>query len=308
MRQLQKIFLLGSLSLFSCSLLTRALGAESCDGSEVVCDGTIQKTCVNGAFELLECADSGQICDAALGGCVDENDVCGDGIITGLEQCDSDDVGGADCTDAGFDTGTLSCNNATCTFDISQCALDTCPNGNIDVGEECDGNNLGGQSCVGPGFASGALDCAANCQFDETGCVPAVCGNDIIEADEQCDSNNFGGENCNSVTAGAQPLGDLLCDPVACQIDSSQCAADTCGDGVADLNETCDDGGTANNDGCDDDCKLEVQGTCNDNNTRNGGEFCDGTDLVGKDCTDFGFVAGTLACDACNFDTAACTR
>lgn len=46
--------------------------------------------------------------------------------------------------------------------------------------------------------------------------------------------------------------------------------------------------------------------TCG-NNVREGLEQCDGTDLLGQTCLDFGFDGGTLACDgSCNFDTSAC--
>lgn len=43
------------------------------------------------------------------------------------------------------------------------------------------------------------------------------------------------------------------------------------------------------------------------NNLKEVGEDCDGTDLNGKDCSDFGFSFGTLTCDACSFDTSACS-
>jgi hypothetical protein len=37
------------------------------------------------------------------------------------------------------------------------------------------------------------------------------------------------------------------------------------------------------------------------------GEECDGTNLDGRDCADFGFVGGTLRCTQCRFDTTDCT-
>jgi cysteine-rich repeat protein len=41
---------------------------------------------------------------------------------------------------------------------------------------------------------------------------------------------------------------------------------------------------------------------------RTGGEFCDGTDLHGADCTVFGYVGGDLGCSAgCSYDFARCT-
>lgn len=43
------------------------------------------------------------------------------------------------------------------------------------------------------------------------------------------------------------------------------------------------------------------------NGMRDEGEVCDGPDLDGKNCSDFGFGGGTLSCDAmCNFDLGAC--
>jgi len=48
--------------------------------------------------------------------------------------------------------------------------------------------------------------------------------------------------------------------------------------------------------------------TCG-NDTIEGAETCDGTDLAGQDCTTQGFSGGTLACagDCSGFDTSACT-
>jgi len=44
------------------------------------------------------------------------------------------------------------------------------------------------------------------------------------------------------------------------------------------------------------------------NNIKEVGEQCDGTDLAGGICSDFGFTAGTLTCNAnCTFNTSACT-
>lgn len=49
-------------------------------------------------------------------------------------------------------------------------------------------------------------------------------------------------------------------------------------------------------------------GTCGDDN-QEPGEVCDGTDLAGQTCADFGCTGGTLACEAdCSgFDTSGCT-
>ncbi len=50
--------------------------------------------------------------------------------------------------------------------------------------------------------------------------------------------------------------------------------------------------------------KISVCG----NNTAEGGEMCDGSDLRVKSCTDLGFSSGTLSCSAsCTFNTTNCT-
>ena len=43
------------------------------------------------------------------------------------------------------------------------------------------------------------------------------------------------------------------------------------------------------------------------NGTIDPGEQCDTSNLAGKDCTDFGFTKGSLACsEKCTFDTSGC--
>jgi len=49
--------------------------------------------------------------------------VCGDGVISGDEECDGANLGGFTCAAFGYTSGTLSC-NADCTFNVSQCAVE----------------------------------------------------------------------------------------------------------------------------------------------------------------------------------------
>src|SRR5262245_50234597 len=46
---------------------------------------------------------------------------------------------------------------------------------------------------------------------------------------------------------------------------------------------------------------------CGDGAINVAGEQCDGADLGGESCASLGFVAGTLGCAGCAFDTSACT-
>lgn len=43
------------------------------------------------------------------------------------------------------------------------------------------------------------------------------------------------------------------------------------------------------------------------NHIKESGEECDGSDLAGKSCADFGFASGTLSCNLCKFSIAACS-
>ncbi|MFH2006570.1 MAG: DUF4215 domain-containing protein [bacterium] len=46
--------------------------------------------------------------------------LCGDGVIVGTEQCDTANLGGADCTTVGYTSGALGCDGA-CRYDVSSC-------------------------------------------------------------------------------------------------------------------------------------------------------------------------------------------
>lgn len=71
---------------------------------------------------------------------------CGDGKITGSEECDGADLGGLDCTDLGFGNPEgLSCSE-TCLL-IDDCAP-VCGNLVLEAGEGCDdGNTVSGDGC-----------------------------------------------------------------------------------------------------------------------------------------------------------------
>lgn len=53
--------------------------------------------------------------------------------------------------------------------------------------------------------------------------------------------------------------------------------------------------------------QLQQSTSCNNNNIIDTGELCDGSQLNGENCTDFGYAAGNLTCDnTCNFNTSGC--
>lgn len=50
----------------------------------------------------------------------DEEEVCGDGILNGAEDCDGDDLNGASCENYAYSGGTLAC-DGSCLYDFSGC-------------------------------------------------------------------------------------------------------------------------------------------------------------------------------------------
>jgi len=90
-------------------------------------------------------------------------------VIDPGEDCDGEDLGGADCVSEDFVGGVLTCAN-DCTFDVSACISAECGNGMLEGDEACDGDDLGGQDCGSLGEGDGTLACADDCTFDIAAC------------------------------------------------------------------------------------------------------------------------------------------
>ncbi|MEO0460509.1 MAG: hypothetical protein AAF219_06670 [Myxococcota bacterium] len=199
-------------------------------------------------------------------------DLCGNGVRNGAEQCDSTDLGGLDCLSRGFEEGDLACDNR-CQLDESACmGVNPCGNGRLDSGEVCDGGALAGESCESLGSSGEGLGCLSDCSgFDISLCDDAFCGNDRIDPDELCDGAAL--PDARSCVTEGFATGSLRC--------SSDCDA-------------------LLTDGC----------TLCGNGRIDPGELCDGTDFSGASCQTQGFTDGTLACSATcdSLDTQGCSR
>ncbi len=251
-------------------------GNNLIEGDEV-CDGTDLggRTCVGLGYTGGQLACTSQ-CSLDVTGCINENPVCGDGIIDTDEECDGTNIGGASCTSLGYHGGTPLCTES-CTLDLTPCiATGRCGDSLIqdEHGEECDGTNLDGASCTELGYYGGTPLCTGTCTLDIAPCIAAGrCGDNLIQDEhgEECDGTNIGAASC---TALGYHGGTPLCSGT-CALDIAPCiAAGRCGDGL-------------------------VQTTY--------GEQCDGTNLNSRFCREFGFFGGALACDtSCELNNGTC--
>jgi hypothetical protein len=156
------------------------------------------------------------ICQAAI---------CGDGRVTGKEQCDGSNLGGNTCQSQGFysETG-LSC-NSDCTLNTSGCS-GYCGDGIKNGPEECDGSALGSANCFSVGYyAAAGLGCKKDCTFDASACTGGHCGDGIINGLEECDGVALGSATCQSL-GYLGVLSELACSD-ACTFSSSSCLCTT---------------------------------------------------------------------------------
>ena len=151
---------------------------------------------------------------------------------------------------------------------------------------------------------AGNLDGRTKCSSDGVCVEPQIiqkdCNNNVADGNEQCDGTDLRGKSCTDV--GSYAGGTLKCTST-CSFDVSdcyECMSETDCEGRTDGKTQCD---TANKV-----CIMPSAQTCNNDNTADDGELCDGTDLRNKSCSDVGaFAGGTLKCSStCNFDTSDC--
>jgi hypothetical protein len=121
--------------------------------------------------------------------------VCGDGLVTGNEECDCphlmdkegnlmpcapQDLGEFTCLDVTDPTlpgpitgGDLDCNPSSCRFDTSACVY--CGDGDINGNEECEPEEDVNATCAQLGAgAAGEVSCTDSCAVDTTACTECV--------------------------------------------------------------------------------------------------------------------------------------
>jgi len=195
---------------------------------------------------------------------------CGSGAAAKCVNTQADALNCGTCGHAC--SGSDTCSTGQCIAPVV-----VCPDRVREGDEQCDTNDLGQQSCISLGYSGGGiLACTSICTFDTTGCLGTgpTCGNGVAEGLEQCDGSDLRGMTCR-LLGYASALTDPLRCKGDCTFDVSGCtgAAPRCGD-----------------------------------NDAEGLEECDGFDLHGLGCADFGFACGMLGCDSkCRFVTGSCS-
>jgi hypothetical protein len=144
--------------------------ARLADGASCTVAGLPPNKCMNG------------VCQASR---------CGDGRVTGAEDCDGPSLGSKTCQSLGFyESGGLSC-TSDCKLDTSRC-VGRCGDGIKNGPEQCDGADLGHATCFTAGYYKApGLACKPDCTFDTAACGGGKCGDSIINGLELCDGNTL---------------------------------------------------------------------------------------------------------------------
>jgi MYXO-CTERM domain-containing protein len=236
-----------------------------------------------------------------------ENEICGDGMISGGEACDD---GNDDNTDECLDT----CELASCGDGFVWTDEEACDDGNDDNTDACLA------SCViascGDGFVwadyepcdDGNDDNLDNC-LDS--CANASCGDGYVGPGEACDDANMVDDDacsnmCVTASCGDGELQDgEQCDDGNITDDddcTNACTTPVCGDAIIQTGEACDDGDDDDADECTNMCTTPI---CGDAIVQSHEECDDGNDVIDDECTNDcrapacgdGIVQASEACD-----------
>jgi hypothetical protein len=158
-----------------------------CDGVHELCVKDEQLHSCIGKPDNEPCSVSGR-----PGLCTDEvclENYCGDGVVTGTEQCDGDAFvdDAHDCLNVGFyDSGPISC-NPDCTIDTTLCAR-TCGDMTKDAEEACEFSMSGQDSTCGDRgyYEDASAPCTAFCTYDISACHTR-CGDGVVNGPEVCE-------------------------------------------------------------------------------------------------------------------------
>lgn len=267
-------------------LLTSVLA----DGSHRIRFVRTRGSCGDGAVDVGEACDDGNLID---GDDCDSNctpPICGNGILDAGETCDD---GNPWSTDACRED----CTPWRCGDGVAQLWIEECDDGNDDPDDDCTTEcslPRCGDGHVWRGGANGrdAEECEDGNSVDGDGCDSNCrwtgCGNGVVTDGEECDGGGATQGDCrpdctwNVCGDGWLGYPSEQCDD-ANSIDNDDCRNTCvwrrCGDGVVSPPEQCDDTNKVNFDSCTNDCRLPRCGDrvlsrevedCEDGNTGSG--------------------------------------
>lgn len=285
----------------ACGDGSQAPGEQCDDGNKVSGDGCspqcTNEICTPGSSELCQtdrpgaCRDGRRTCDSlglGHGPCLPITSAAREDCSNGLDDDCDGLVDDEDTDDCGPTCGDGRCvreeDGQSCPEDCAQCPNGACE-APVENANSCpaDCATCGDGECVG----ETGLTCPADC---------AVCG------DGECHPPAETGALC---AVDCAICGDGECHPPAetgalCPEDCARC-----GNGIREGDEDCDDGNANDLDTCKNDCTLPF---CGNGVVEFGGsEQCDGMNLNGYSCQDFGYGQGVLACSDCRFDMTDCS-
>lgn len=302
---------------FSCvsSDTTRNCAATDACMNNGTCDDTTHKCTAGTAKADGTACGSGMVCKS--GAC--SAATCGDGFVTGTEQCDFGTGNGAgtgcevdckfsctkspdSCVDTNPCNGTEVCANVTVSGKTGQkCSAGTPLADNTPCGgakickagacvdpppSSCGNGTLDtGEDCdFGTGNGPGT-GCETNCKFSCTKSPDSCADTNVCNGAESCQNVTVSGKTGQKCSAGTNATKCTACGTGVCN-GTGACASSTCGDGCVDATkgEQCEPPGTST---CDSSCKTIVPAVCG-NGTRETGEQCDDgntTNLDGCDNT-----------------------
>jgi fibro-slime domain-containing protein len=188
------------------------------------------------------------------------NSKCGDGVISGAEQCeDGNTMSNDGCSSSCRVETNHECLNGVgkpCTHIV------VCGDHRIDGDEACDdGNKADGDGCAAD---CKSLECGWECP-PMAACRAVMCGDGKLAGKEQCDDGNAtAGDGCSPLCQlesrpAAEPEGWLcksMKNAAGCT-GPTTCTKTTCGDKKIEGSEQCDDMNTVTGDGCSPFCRLE---------------------------------------------------
>ncbi len=280
-------------------------------------------------YNWYDCSSEGKIC--VNNSCVDYFAGCGNGIIESGEVCDGFERGDLDCQDYGYNSGWVrGCCGCT-KPDLFECYNETRTCKDNDGKDFYTASNISycyssfsGESCSGTGGAS------HGCWEDKDSCDGSILYEKVCTADNYTDQIAYNCSKEGKVCSGGRciDVSEICTDYDGLDYynksyvnftlcyewgDCENYSQSDCCNGNVLIEKTCsvseldstEDVNLRYN--CSSEGKVCQNGACVNkfngcgNNLMDAGEVCDGLEMNGKKCTNFGYDNGTLrCCNTCN--------